>query len=140
MKHRIVAAMAMLVLLMSAGTVTADEHYHGGYGGYRGHGYHDGGHRDDHGHGGARFYFGVSPYWSPYWYPYPYAYPPYYYYPPYYSYSPPVVVTPPATTYVQPEQPQPQSYWYYCSSPKGYYPYVKECPQGWMKVVPQQPE
>jgi hypothetical protein len=27
-------------------------------------------------------------------------------------------------------------YWYYCPDAKAYYPYVKECPKGWMKVVP----
>jgi hypothetical protein len=27
------------------------------------------------------------------------------------------------------------SYWYYCQNPQGYYPYVKSCPAGWMKVV-----
>ncbi|MFH0344057.1 MAG: hypothetical protein ACHBNF_18480 [Chromatiales bacterium] len=30
-------------------------------------------------------------------------------------------------------------YWYYCSSPEGYYPYVKACPRGWRQVVPQPP-
>jgi len=53
-----------------------------------------------------------------------------YYYPP-----PPVVVQAPPTVYVQPEQQQ-ADYWYYCQSPQGYYPYVKSCPGGWMKVVP----
>jgi hypothetical protein len=46
----------------------------------------------------------------------------------------------------QPEidmQPAPQAeqpvYWYYCKDPQGYYPYVKQCPGGWMKVVPIPP-
>ena len=30
-----------------------------------------------------------------------------------------------------------QQYWYYCPSGKGYYPYVKECPEGWQRVLPQ---
>jgi len=30
-------------------------------------------------------------------------------------------------------------YWYSCSSPEGYYPYVKDCPGGWRQVVPQPP-
>ncbi len=38
-------------------------------------------------------------------------------------------------TYIQ----QP-NYWYYCTNPKGYYPYVDECPRGWMQVVPQRPQ
>ncbi len=29
-------------------------------------------------------------------------------------------------------------YWYFCPSSNGYYPYVKECPQGWQQV-PAQP-
>jgi len=28
------------------------------------------------------------------------------------------------------------TYWYYCPNPSGYYPYVKECPPGWMTVAP----
>ena len=40
----------------------------------------------------------------------------------------------PPTAYVQ----QPR-YWYYCRDPEGYYPYVNECPSGWMQVVPQSP-
>ena len=50
--------------------------------------------------------------------------------------SPPVVVEQQPPTYVEPEQPQ-ESYWYYCENPKGYYPYVQNCPGGWMKVAPQ---
>jgi len=30
-------------------------------------------------------------------------------------------------------------YWYYCRKPEGYYPHVKKCPDGWMRVVPQPP-
>ena len=69
---------------------------------------------------------------------FPWYYPPYYYYPPY----PPVVVAPAPTTYVEQggvrSAPSPgSSYWYYCAESKTYYPYVKECPGGWMRVVPQ---
>jgi hypothetical protein len=28
-------------------------------------------------------------------------------------------------------------YWYYCQSPSGYYPEVRECPGGWVKVPPR---
>jgi hypothetical protein len=31
------------------------------------------------------------------------------------------------------------SYWYYCTEPSGYFPYVKNCSQAWLKVVPQAP-
>jgi len=72
----------------------------------------------------------VGPYWSPWYYP-----PPYYY-------QPRVVVVPPAVPPVYIEQNEApaesaQQYWYYCRSGKGYYPYVKECPDGWQKVLPQ---
>jgi len=53
--------------------------------------------------------------------------------------APPVVVQPPAPqVYVQPdERAAHESYYYYCESAKAYYPYVKECPQGWTHVAPQ---
>ncbi len=75
----------------------------------------------------------IGPGWGPWWGP---AYP--YYYPyPYYT-APPVVVQQSPQEYVQ--QPAPESqepgYWYYCQDPKGYYPYVKRCPSGWLRVVP----
>jgi hypothetical protein len=66
-----------------------------------------------------------------------YAYP---YYPD--AYPGPVVVQQPATeVYVQPapQRSAESGYWYYCQDPEGYYPYVKECPNGWMKVVPSPP-
>jgi hypothetical protein len=28
------------------------------------------------------------------------------------------------------------SYWYYCSDPSGYYPYIQHCPGGWQQVAP----
>lgn len=81
--------------------------------------------------GHTRFSFGVvigAPF-------YPWYYPPYYYYPP-------AVVVPAApTTYIEKDSPRaapPQrSYWYYCEGSRTYYPYVKECPGGWLRVVPQ---
>ena len=29
------------------------------------------------------------------------------------------------------------SFWYYCNDAKAYYPYVRQCPSGWVQVVPQ---
>ena len=100
----------------------------------------------DHGH--VRFGVMIGPYWGAPWH-YP---PPAYYYPPYYAY-PPVVVQPqapqvyieqPAAPAVAPipappvaAAPAPVNYWYYCAAAKGYYPYVRECPGGWQKVLPQ---
>lgn len=84
--------------------------------------------RGGHGHGGGHVGVGVfvGPGW---WGPYPYY--------PYYPYYPPrVVVEQPPEIYVQPPQPAEPRYWYYCPEPQGYYPQVKRCPKGWMKVVP----
>ena len=55
---------------------------------------------------------------------------------PYGYYAPPPVIiqqTPPV--YAQPEQ-QEDNYWYYCRDPEGFYPYVGNCADGWLKVVP----
>jgi len=83
-------------------------------------------------HLGLGFNFG--PYWGPYWGPA-------YYPPPYYYYPPPMVVAPasPPVYVERGEQPQSQSYWYYCETSRGYYPYVKECPGGWKAVPPAPP-
>jgi len=84
-------------------------------------------------HGHARFgvFIGAPAYW---YYPAPY-------YPPYY----PSVVTVPASPPVYVErgsaggEPSADAYWYYCAESKAYYPYIKECPGGWQRVVPQPP-
>jgi hypothetical protein len=71
------------------------------------------------GYWGPRVWWGPSAWWwgGPYYYPAPTT----------------VIQQPPV--YVQPTPEEPQ-YWYYCQSPQGYYPYIKQCPNGWMKVVP----
>ena len=95
------------------------------------------GHHGHHGHhlGG---YVGAGVYLGMPWPGYYHAYPPYYYPP--YAYAPAVVVPPAPPVYIEKEPvvetPAP-AYWYFCSSPEGYYPYVKECPAGWRKVAPQ---
>ena len=107
-----------------------------GYGGrhYKAHYYGRGGYhgvwRSHRSHWGPRSSWGFRFYWgfpvvvgSP-WYPYGYYSPP------------PVIVQQQQPVYVEPEQ-RPDEYWYYCQNPQGYYPYVKSCPGGWMKVVPQ---
>jgi len=83
-------------------------------------------------------HFGVGVMLGPPVYP---LYAPAYYYPPVYRES--VVVVPP-TEYVEQESPAPAAgmpsapasdgYWYYCAKSQKYYPYVKKCPAGWMKV------
>ncbi len=83
---------------------------------------HFGGHRFHHfRHDRSAFFFGLgvgvlvtAPFSYAPAYPYPvYAYP---------SYPLPPV--------------QPPVYWYYCQNPAGYYPYVSQCPGGWLTVVP----
>jgi hypothetical protein len=89
------------------------------------------------GGGHVGIYLGIP--FPGYWgYPTPY---PYYPYNPYY---PPVVTVPSSPpVYIEQGQQQPatppQHYWYYCSNPQGYYPYVRECPTGWQAVAPQPP-
>jgi len=105
---------------------------HGGYVGY----YHGG----YHGHvvvGGGVW---VGPgwwgpgwwgpgWWGPGYYGYGYPYP-------YYS-SPPVVYQQQPVYDMQTQQQEEEEYyWYYCPDAKNYYPYVKQCPNGWIKVVP----
>ena len=73
--------------------------------------------------------------WGPSYYPYY----PYYPYSPYYPYyeEPPAIMQQRPQIYDQPApQSEQQSYWYFCTKPEGYYPYVKKCPGGWLKVVP----
>lgn len=135
-------AMALVVPLPSdAGqtNVFVGGRYSGGHSGYGGHsgwrGYHAGGGHHQHS-SGSRFYFGTTFLYGPPWYSYP-GYPAYPYYPYYYA-APPVVIETPPPVYVQPDTRAEQEayYWYYCQDPQGYYPYIKSCPGGWMKVVP----
>ena len=81
--------------------------------------------RGRHHDGGSSFYWRGTFVLGP-WYPYPYYYAP-----------PPVIIQQQPPVYVQPQQPE-DTYWYYCPDPQGYYPYIRECPGGWMKVVPDE--
>jgi hypothetical protein len=119
----------------------------GGHGhghGHHGHGHHGHGHRHGHFNLGITM-GGFGPgFYSSGFYPYSYyAYPGPFYAPPRYRYSPAVIapVTPPV--YIQREQSaaaQPQTnYWHYCRNPEGYYPTIKNCPEGWIQVAPQPP-
>lgn len=89
------------------------------------------------GHSHSRVVVGVGfgfPFGWPYWH-YPH---PYYHYPR-------VVVPAEPTIYVEkddtdPAQGQdPSQYWYFCRDSNTYFPYVKECPTPWQRVVPQPP-
>lgn len=87
------------------------------------------------------FHFGAP--WGYGWY-YPYGYWPRVYVPPVIA---PVVVTPPQPpVYVEQPAVHPAvptlepGYWYYCDEVQAYYPYVKQCPGAWRKVVPRPPQ
>jgi hypothetical protein len=111
--------------------------------------------------GGPRVRVHVGPdpiWWAPGFVPRPFVvyppYAPYYrarrYYPPVSGYGPlvygyaPFVYAPPAGVQQAPPvygqqqalAPPPSPYWYFCQDAGAYYPYVKECAGGWMKVVP----
>lgn len=117
----ITLTIALLLLATAGGNAWADRRGHGGHKG--------------HGHFGVI----IGPYWGPR------LYAPFPYYPPYY---PPAVIERPAPqVYIEQPAPvappaaadAPTNYWYYCAGANSYYPYVKECPDGWQKVVPQPP-
>jgi hypothetical protein len=96
------------------------------------HGYSHGGHYSG-GHFRGSIWVGPGWLWPPYYPYYPYYYP---YYP-----QPPLIIheQQPELYLQQAPQTEAPSYWYYCPEPQGYYPYVKQCPKGWLKVVPSPP-
>ena len=93
-------------------------------------------------HGGPRVSLSFGPYYGPW------GYSPYFYDPFFYSRrwnDRPIFIEQPAPQ-VYVEQPQVYSqaapnnnYWYFCEAAQAYWPYVKECPGGWQRVVPQPP-
>ncbi|HLS85428.1 MAG TPA: hypothetical protein VK043_03960, partial [Burkholderiales bacterium] len=89
-------------------------------------------HHHRHGRLSIGLHFGAPLYWSP-WGGYTYFYSP----PPAVYYAPVVVPSRPPV-YIERDDAAPASdtggWWYYCEATRGYYPYVKECPQGWRKV------
>jgi hypothetical protein len=111
---------SILLLGMGASTTAWAQYHHHHYGGHVG------------------IYVGAPLGWM-------WNYPPSYYY----GYGPyPMMVAPsvPPTYIEQGQEPAPvqsqqapSNYWYYCSKPDGYYPYVKQCLAGWQRVAPQPP-
>ncbi len=99
-------------------------------GGYHGGGYHRGGYWGP----GVGIYYGGFGYGYGWGYPYVYA---------------PIVITTESVPQVLIQQDAqvgaatqnepPANFWYYCTQPAGYFPYVQNCSQPWMKVVPQIP-
>jgi hypothetical protein len=105
-----------------------------------GHGHHGRHHHHQHIHSyggwpawgfGPAFGFGAFGYMPPY-------------YPPAYYGNPAVGgrFVPPAVYIERKDLPPPATqsqgnFWHYCRSAEGYYPQVKECPDGWEQVAPQ---
>jgi hypothetical protein len=128
--------------------------WHGGGGGswHGGGGSWHGGH-DGHSHSSVGFFFGgfgwpyygygYWPYYYPYYYPYYPAYYPYGYGYGYggYPYASSTAYVEQGTESAAPAQAAPAAptYWFYCSDPAGWYPYVKSCNQQWQPVSPPQP-
>ena len=110
-------------------------HFSGG-GGHFGGGHFSGGGGHFHGghfHGGFRggVFVGIPAFWWPayYGYGYPYPYYDYYDYPyTYYDYAP-------STTYIERAPSPGAQVQYYCPD-TGYYPAVRACPRGWLRVLP----
>lgn len=120
MKSKVISA---AVCLLAAALASESALARGGRGGHWGHG----GHR----HGGVHWGVVIG---APLgWYS---SYP--------YWYNPPVVVHSTPPVYIE-REPAPAAtdddayYWYHCVRPEGYYPYIKECPGGWKKVLPTPP-
>lgn len=128
-KMKAIKFAVLLMLLLGAlvsGSVWADPGGHGGRGGWHGHG-----HGGWHGRSHVGIVIGAPLFWapaSPYYYPAPYPY-----------YAPPVVAVPatPPVYIERGDEAASDEYWYFCSNPQGYYPYVKQCPPGWQQVTPQ---
>jgi hypothetical protein len=78
---------------------------------------------------------GGPAFWGAWPYPYFASYPDYY---PYATFPYPASDPDHYVQQTPNEAPPAQSdYWYYCTEPAGYYPYVQKCSRPWMQVIPQ---
>ena len=91
------------------------------------------------GYGRDRLYLGAGIPWG--WGdPWPYYDYPSYYSDPYYPSGDTVPSSPPAYIENEDDETAPAdqpSYWYYCSNPQGYYPYIRQCTTAWQPVATQ---
>ena len=109
---------------------------HGG--GWHGGGWHGGGWHGPR----VGVFVGYPGYWGAWPYPYFYPYSAYYPYSVYAPAEPAVYVQPapdlaPTLPALTSPAPTSTNYWYYCTDPAGYFPYVQSCSKAWMQVVPQ---
>ena len=137
---RYAKVLAVLFLLMFGTAASESAIARSGGGSGHGGGYsHGGGYGHGYGYRGVGIgvalgvpLFGLGYYSAPY-YSYPaYAYP-----------APAYAVPAPAGAYVEQgyaqAAPAAQQDWYYCPDSNAYYPYVRECPDGWQRVPAQPP-
>jgi hypothetical protein len=148
-KALIACAIAAATSVAASGAVAAGGHGGGSFGGhggfhgsgfsgghFRGGDFHGGHFRGGHFRGGFRgsVFVGFPAFWWPAYYGYGYPYPYYYDYPyaTYYDYD-----YAPSTTYIErvPSATAPGQVQYYCPD-GGYYPAVRTCAKGWLRVVP----
>lgn len=141
MKQVLMACLIIILTVSSTPALARGGGGHGGGGGHFGGGHFGGGHFG--GHGGGWAYgghygggWGLGVYGLGYGSNYYGSY-----YSPYYAYPPAVVVPPAPPVYIQQAAPATQNfqpgYWYYCSNPEGYYPYIKVCLNTWQQVEPR---
>jgi hypothetical protein len=132
-RSKSLALIILLLGLLASSVAWAHGHGHHGSPGARFHhpGFQHPGFRQHHGHHHGHASAGVI-----IGAPWPYYYSP----PPAYVYYPPLTVAP-ASPPVYIEQGSElggaeaaPNYWYYCSNPQGYYPYLRDCPSGWQQV------
>lgn len=136
-KSKLIVLVIVALLVASTLPAQAADHFRGGHsrvGDFRGDHFRGGDFRGGH----SRFFGGDiwgDPWWGPGWGPWWWGYGAYPYY---YGYWPPTVINQEESpAYVEPApQTEEQTYWYYCPESRNYYPYVKKCPDGWLKVVP----
>lgn len=138
-------AMAALILILygTLGNELALAQHHGHKYGHK-YGYTHG-----HNHGPiVRFGFSYGfPIYTPRYVPTPlYTYPGYAFPAPVYVYPPAVIGYSSPQVYIErgvaqaePVPPQAINDWYYCAASKTYYPYARECPEGWQRVPAQPP-
>lgn len=133
-RHSLRWAVLAALLLLSFGAPARGGHDGGGHGGWshaaaghdgdwHGGARHGGGRHHGRFHRGDRAFFALG-FWPFLYEPYAYGYP---LSDGYYT-SPPV--------YVEQGDEAQSAYWYYCAASRGYYPYVTQCPGGWLRVVP----
>ena len=75
----------------------------------------------------------IGPVWGPWYFP-----------PPWYHQPPVIIEREPPPVYIEKPRAEapsgPTNFWYFCRAANAYYPDVRECPAGWIKVAPRPPD